>query len=405
MGQTLAEKVFSRSAGRPVRAGETIATTVDWLLGTDATTPLAIEAFERLGSPSVRYPERVILVQDHFAPPSDIATANLAKRVRDFAERFGVDRHYEIGRGGVCHVLLPELGLLRPGELLVGADSHTCTAGALGVLGVGIGSTDMACVLSTGALWFRVPETIAVRLSGQFREGVGAKDLALALLPRLNCDSAEYHVLEFGGEALAELDQAGKATVCNMASEAGAKSAIMPIPGRFEPDADASYAHTLDICLDDLAPVVACPYSPSNLRTEADLGAVRIDQVVIGGCSNGHVEDFRMAARVLRGRPIHPRVRLLMIPGSHRVLQQLEEEGLLAELLASGAVVTPPSCGPCMGGHSGILAAGEVGLYTTNRNFRGRNGDPAARVFLCGPRIAALSALAGEIRFREVGDE
>jgi 3-isopropylmalate/(R)-2-methylmalate dehydratase large subunit len=416
MKQTLVEKIFSGKLGRPVAANETCFCPVDIVMGTDATTPLAIEIFNELNQESVKYPEKIVLVNDHFIPAKDIATAKLALLMQRFARQQNIRNFFSVGRSGICHVLLPEQGLVRPYDIIVGADSHTCTYGALGAFSTGIGSTDMACAWATGKLWFKIPETIKVIFKGILPDNVYAKDLILYLIGRMGINGAVYDMIEFEGEVIERLDMSGRLTICNMSIEMGAKSAIVNVDdvtrhffrdlnmgieiddSYLSPDPDAPYKDIISIDVTDLEPVIACPFSPDNIRFVKELKGLKIDQVVIGSCTNGRIEDFRLAHRHLKDHKVHPDVKLIIIPGSQKVMKQLIEEKMLIDFIDSGAVISPPTCGPCMGGHMGVLADHEVGLYTTNRNFLGRNGDSTAEVYLCNPAVAAYSAVQGSLQ-------
>lgn len=411
---TVSEKILARGAAREeLRPGQIVEAKIDLALGNDITAPLAIKAFrEELGGGKVFDQERVVLVPDHFTPNKDIASAEQAKIVRDFAREQGLVHYYEVGRMGVEHALLPELGLVGPGDLVIGADSHTCTYGGLGAFATGVGSTDLAAAMATGRLWFRVPETIRVECRGGFRRWVGGKDLALALVGRIGVDGARYAALEFAGEAARQLSVEGRLTVANMAIEAGAKAGIFPADDKtlsylavrtgrkFAPvlsDPGAEFARTVEIDCSALVPLVAKPHLPSNIAPASELAEIKIDQVVIGSCTNGRIEDLRLAAEVLRGRKTAPNVRLIVIPATQTVYRQALHEGLIEIFLEANAAVSTPTCGPCLGGHMGCLARGERAVATTNRNFVGRMGHPESEVYLAGPAVAAASAVAGRI--------
>lgn len=409
-GRTLTEKILGRARGRVVRAGELVEVPVDLVLANDITGPVAFKEFDRLDGAVVADPDRVVLVADHFVPNKDIASAELAKSLREFAAAHGIDKCYEPGRGGVEHALLPEAGLVRPGQVIIGGDSHTCTYGALGAFATGVGSTDVAAAMATGMAWFKVPETVRVTVTGAARPWVGAKDLALAVLARLGVDGANYLSVEYDGEAISALSVEGRLTLCNLGIEMGAKNAIVAPDEKvrdylaaadlwadLRPDPDASYASSLTIDASAVEPMVALPHLPSNGRAAAAAGDVAIDQVVIGSCTNGRIEDLREAARVLRGRKVHPRVRCIIIPATQKVYLRAAREGLLEAFVEAGAAVSAPTCGPCLGGHMGVLAAGERCVATTNRNFVGRMGHPSSEVYLAGPAVAAASAVAGRV--------
>ncbi len=433
-GLTLTERILSRAAGREVRAGELIEVPVDLILANDITGPVAFKEFGRLGGVPVADPDRVVLVADHFVPNKDIASAELAKSLREFAAAHGIDKCYDPGRGGIEHALLPEAGLVGPGQVIIGGDSHTCTYGALGAFATGVGSTDVAAAMATGLAWFKVPETLRVTLTGQTGPWVGAKDLALAVLARLGVERANYMAVEYDGESIAALSVEGRLTLCNLGIEMGAKNAIVApdaktveyvaerarVNGRgagatgvgtgagapttgglradgLRADPDAVYAGSVAIDASTIEPMVALPHLPSNGRAAAKAGDVPIDQVVIGSCTNGRLEDLREAARVLRGRRVHPRVRCLIIPATQEVYLRAAREGLLEAFVEAGAAVSAPTCGPCLGGHMGVLASGERCVATTNRNFVGRMGHPSSEVYLAGPAVAAASAVAGRV--------
>ncbi|MBM3327856.1 MAG: 3-isopropylmalate dehydratase large subunit [Calditrichaeota bacterium] len=418
---TLAEKILARHSGRDrVKPGDLMMAKVDMVLGTDVTVPLSVEVFRSMGATRLFNPAKVVLVNDHFVPAKDVQAATLSQTMRNFAREQGVVHYYEVGRSGICHSLLPDEGLVAPGDLVVGADSHTCTYGALGAFSTGIGSTDMACAWALGELWFRVPETIRIDLYGEPAPYVGAKDIILNVIGTLGVDGAIYQALEFGGEAIRQMTMDGRITLCNMAIEAGAKAGLIEPDwttaayideirrrkGRpampeaaldLTSDPDARYTRRLAFDVGSIRPTVAVPYLPSNIAPAAALGDIKVDQVVIGSCTNGRIEDFRIAAEVLGERPVHREVRLLIIPATPEIYKALISEGLAAQFMEAGAVITPPTCGPCIGGHMGVLGAGETGLFTTNRNFHGRNGHPDSRVYLAGPAVAAASAAAGRI--------
>ncbi|HEY3352910.1 MAG TPA: 3-isopropylmalate dehydratase large subunit [Polyangia bacterium] len=413
MGMTLSEKILARHAGRAaVAAGELVPCRVDFSFGSDLTVPPAAAAFRRMGGTALADPTRVALVQDHFQPAKDIASAELGREVRRFAAGQPGVNYYEVGQGGICHVVIPDDGLVVPGDLVVGADSHTCTYGALGCFATGVGATDLAAVWALGETWLRVPETVRVRFHGAPGPCTGGKDLALRLLKEIGVAGALYRALELSGAAVAALGMADRFTLCNMAIEAGAKAGLIAadevtqayLAGRarrpavaLAADPDAAVERTLDLDVAGLAPQVAAPFSPANVQDVDAVAGTPVDQVFIGSCTNGRIEDLRLAARVLGDRRVHPRTRLLVIPGSQAVLAQAVAEGLVARLLAAGATIGPPTCGPCLGGHLGVLAGGEVGLFTTNRNFVGRAGARDARVYLANPAVAAATAVCGAI--------
>jgi len=418
---TLAEKILSsrrvaqqmsRDADNPVRPGDLIEVAVDLVLANDITAPIAIREFGTLGVPSVFDPEAIVLVADHFTPNKDIASAEQVAIMREFAKSQSIDRYYDVGRVGIEHVLLHELGLVIPGDVIVGADSHTCTAGALGAFATGMGSTDIAVAMATGCVWMRVPETIRVDLHGEPNPWVGGKDLILETIARLGVSGATYTALEFGGSTVDRLSMEARFTMANMAIEAGAKAglfsadetALAYLDGRttrevseIAADKDAAYARRLEIDVAMIDPLVALPHLPENVRPVREVGPMPIEQAVIGSCTNGRIEDLRIAAKILRGRRVHPDVRCIVIPGSPRVQLDAVREGLVEVFLEAGAAVSTPTCGPCLGGHMGVLAAGERAVSTTNRNFRGRMGSLDSEVVLAGPAVAAASAIAGRL--------
>ncbi|MDY7041061.1 MAG: 3-isopropylmalate dehydratase large subunit [Chloroflexota bacterium] len=413
MGMTLAEKILAAHAGlEAAHPGQFVEAAVDVVLANDITAPVAIREFERLGVERVFDPDRVVMVADHFAPNKDIKSAEQCRVMRRFAHAQKLPHHFDVGRMGIEHVLLPEQGLVLPGDVVVGADSHTCTYGALGAFATGMGSTDVGVAMATGHVWLRVPETIRVVYHGQLQPWVGGKDLILYTIGRIGVSGALYKAIEFAGPVVDELSMAGRFTMANMAIEAGGKAGLFAVDettrayvdGRalrpyhvYQAAADANYAQVIEIDVDQIEPQVAFPHLPENARPASQAGDVRIDQAVIGSCTNGRLEDLRIAARVLRGRLVHPDVRCIVIPGSQQVYLDALRAGLIETFVEAGAVVSTPTCGPCLGGHMGVLAAGERAVSTTNRNFRGRMGHPESEVYLTGPAVAAASAMAGRI--------
>ena len=412
MGMNMTEKILARHAGlEEVKPGQLIFCKLDMVLANDVTAPPSIKEFEKIGRP-VFDPAKIALVPDHFTPNKDIKTAGLTKIVRDFAAKHKIVNYFEIGRVGIEHVILPEKGLVAPGMVTIGADSHTCTYGAVNGFSTGVGTTDLAVAMATGGAWFKVPETIRVLLTGKKPANINGKDVILTLIGRIGVDGALYKSLEFAGEGVAELSMTDRFTIANMAIEAGGKNGIFPfdaqtreyVEGRVQkpyepvaPDADAQYAETVEINLSELKPVVAFPHLPGNTKAVADIGTIEIDQVVIGSCTNGRLEDLEIAAGILKGHQVHPRVRCIVIPGSQQVYLDAVREGLVETFIEAGAAVSTPTCGPCLGGHMGILAAGERCVSTTNRNFRGRMGHVDSEVYLAGPHVAAASAILGRI--------
>ncbi len=413
MGMTMTQKILAAHAGRDsVRPGEILEARVDLVLGNDITAPVAIQEFARIGLPRVFDRRRVVLVPDHFAPNKDIKAAEQCRLMREFAREQKIVNYFEVGAMGIEHVLLPEKGLVVAGDAVVGADSHTCTYGALGAFSTGVGSTDMAVAMATGKSWFRVPGAIRFELEGRPASYVAGKDVILHIIGLIGVDGANYRSMEFGGTGLRHLSMDSRLTMANMAIEAGAKNGIFPVdeacsaylkaragrPGRvYEPDDDAEYEKVFEIDLSRIRPTVACPHLPSNTRPAAELGHVAVDQVVIGSCTNGRLEDLRTAAAILKGRRVASRARTIVFPGTQEIYLQALREGLIEIFIAAGAAVSTPTCGPCLGGHMGILAKGERALATTNRNFRGRMGHADSEIYLAGPAVAAATAIMGKI--------
>jgi 3-isopropylmalate/(R)-2-methylmalate dehydratase large subunit len=413
MAMTMTQKILAAHAGKDsVQAGELIEARLDLVLGNDVTAPLAIREFRKAGADRVFDAGKIALVCDHFTPNKDIASAELCRQVREFAAEMGIVHFFEGGNVGVEHILLPEKGLVKPGDVVIGADSHTCTYGALGAFSTGVGSTDMAAGMITGRCWFKVPSAMKFELTGARSGYVGGKDVILHVLGLTGVDGAAYRSMEFCGPGLTSLSMDDRFTMANMAIEGGAKNGIFPAdraavdyardhgaaPGVVvEADRDAVYEKTWTIDLGRLRPMVALPHLPSNVKPADEVGDVRLDQVVIGSCTNGRMEDLRMAARILKGKKAFRGLRLIVLPGTPTVYYQALEEGLIRTFLEAGAVVGPPTCGPCLGGHMGVLARGERALATTNRNFVGRMGHPESFVYLAGPAVAAASAITGRI--------
>ncbi len=418
MGHTLAEKIIAKHVvdARPGDAGlspgDLVQVAVDVVLSNDITAPIALREFEKLGVERVFDPTKVVMVADHFAPNKDIKSAEQCAMMRRFAREQGLPYHYDVGRMGIEHVLLPEQGLVLPGDLVVGADSHTCTYGALGAFATGMGSTDIAVAMATGQIWMRVPETMRFVYTGELQPWVGGKDLILYTIGRIGVSGALYRSMEFTGPVIDGLSMAGRFTMANMAIEAGAKAGLFAVDattrayvaGRanreytmYASDPDADYAEVIEIDVSDVPPQVALPHLPENARPVAEARSVTIDQAVIGSCTNGRMEDLRIAASILRGRHVHRDVRCIVIPGTQQVYLDALREGLIETFIEAGAVVSTPTCGPCLGGYMGILAAGERAVSTTNRNFRGRMGHADSEVYLSGPAVAAASAIVGHI--------
>lgn len=413
MPMTITEKILAYHAGvEKVSPGELIEAKVDVALANDITAPLAIEVFREIGAKEVFDREKVVLVADHFVPNKDIASAQQTKYMRDFAREQQLTHYYEGGETGIEHVLLPERGIVLPGQLIIGADSHTCTYGALGAFSTGVGSTDLGAVMVTGDIWLKVPPTIKINYNGTLNPGVQGKDLILYTIGLLGVEGALYSTMEFSGEAIGSLPMYQRLTMANMAVEAGAKNGIVEPdeitrafvaerssvePMIFKSDEDAHYEKVIEIDVGAMEPQVAFPHLPSNVRSLSDVGNVPIDQAFIGSCTNGSLEDLRNAAQILKGKKAAPGVRLIVIPGSPSILKAAIKEGIVETFLDAGAVIGPPCCGPCLGGHMGILAKGERAISTSNRNFVGRMGHPESEVCLANPVIAASSAVLGRV--------
>lgn len=413
MGMTMTEKILAKHAGIDVvKPGQLINCKLDMVLANDVTAPPAIKEFEKIGKP-VFDNTKIALVPDHFTPNKDIKSAGLAKIVRDFAHKHNIVNYFEIGRVGIEHVILPEKGLVAPGMVTIGADSHTCTYGALGGFSTGVGSTDLGVALATGEAWFKVPETIKVNITGKKPKYICGKDVMLTLIGMIGVDGALYKALEFAGEGVKELNMTDRLTIANMAIEAGAKNGIFPVDDEtlnyikdrvtkpyeiVEADSDATYCQTVEINLSELKPVVAFPHLPENTHSvESIKEPITIDQVVIGSCTNGRLEDLAIAASILKGHKVHPNVRCIIIPGSQQVYLDAIHNGYVDTFIEAGAAVSTPSCGPCLGAHMGIMTAGERCVSTTNRNFRGRMGHVDSEVYLASPYVAAASAILGKI--------
>lgn len=413
MGMTMTQKILADHAGLDkVVAGQLIKARLDMVLGNDITAPVAIKEYEKIGVKDVFDKNKIALVPDHFTPNKDIKSAEQVMVVRNFAKEKGIVNFFEVGQMGVEHALLPEKGLVVSGDVIIGADSHTCTYGALGAFSTGVGSTDMAAGMATGEAWFKVPEAMNFKLTGKPGKWVGGKDVILHIIGLIGVDGALYKSMEFSGDGIANLSMDDRFTMANMAIEAGAKNGIFPVDEKtleyvkehsnkeykvYEADTDAEYTDVFEIDLSKLKPTVSFPHLPDNTRTIDNVGSVKIDQVVIGSCTNGRIEDMRIAADVIKGKKVHPEVRLIVIPATQKIWKQAMNEGLFDIFVDAGAAVSTPTCGPCLGGHMGILAKGERALATTNRNFVGRMGHPESEVYLAGPAIAAASAVAGYI--------
>lgn len=417
MGMTITEKILAAHAGvATVNPDELINAKIDIIMGHDLSIPLAIEELERIKAEKVCDPLKIVLVPDHFTPNKDIRSAENCKRMKEFAKKHNIAHYYEVGEMGIAHALLPEKGIILPGDLVVGGDSHTCTYGALGAFATGVGSSDLAAAMLTGELWFKVPESMKFVYYGKLQRWVGGKDLILYTIGDIGVDGALYRAMEFTGEVIEQLPMSGRLTMANMAVEAGAKSGIFQ-PDRvtedylqnktnrpyrtFQSDSDAIYTEVRDYDVSQIEPQVAFPYLPSNSKPISEIGDIPIDQVVIGSCTNGRIEDLRIAAHVLQRKKVAPYVRLIIIPATQGVYRQAMREGLMEIFLDANAAISTPTCGPCVGGHMGVLAKGERAVSTTNRNFVGRMGHPESEVYLSNPAVAAASAVKGRIAHPE----
>ncbi len=413
MGMTMTQKILARHAGLPgVVPGQLIRANLDLVLGNDITTPVAVNEFKKAGFETIFDKDRVAIVLDHFVPNKDIKAAEQSKTCREFACAHCVSHFYDVGKMGIEHALLPEQGVVTAGDCVIGADSHTCTYGALGAFSTGVGSTDMAAGMATGTAWFKVPSAIRVVLSGKMPPNCSGKDVILTLIGQIGVDGALYQSLEFTGPGVAGLSMDDRLCICNMAIEAGAKNGIFPVddvtkayvegrsertPVYVEADGDADYTQTIALDLSQIVPTVACPHLPSNTRPAADLAHIGIDQVVIGSCTNGRLEDMEAAYHILQGKQVAPGVRCIIIPATMAILRECVVRGWYTAFIDAGAVVSTPTCGPCLGGYMGILAKGERCIATTNRNFVGRMGHVDSEVYLASPHTAAASALTGFI--------
>ena len=411
MGMTMTQKILAAHAGlENVKAGDLIEAKLDLVLGNDVTTPVAVDVFDKAGFTRVFDKDKIAIVLDHYTPCKDIKSAQLCKTARDFARRFDITHFYDVGQVGIEHALLPEKGIVGPGEMIIGADSHTCTYGALGAFSTGVGSTDMAAGMAAGENWFKVPSAIKVVLTGKLRPWVSGKDVILHLIGTIGVDGALYKSLEFTGEGVSELSMDDRFTIANMAIEAGAKNGIFPvdektieyITGRvnrpynvYEADADAEYECVVEIDLNTLESTVALPHLPSNTKTVKEVVGMHIDQVVIGSCTNGRISDLRIAAQILKGRKVAEGVRCIVIPATQDIYMQCLTEGLTQTFIEAGCAVSTPTCGPCLGGHMGCMCEGERAVTTTNRNFVGRMGHVKSEVVLASPAVAAASAVKG----------
>ncbi|HDH05721.1 MAG TPA: 3-isopropylmalate dehydratase large subunit [Nitrospirae bacterium] len=410
---TITEKILAAHSGKEeVSAGGLLNAKVDLILANDITAPIAITEFKKIGAKDVFDKSRVAFIPDHFAPQKDIKAAEQCKMLRDFSKEYDLDLYFEVGRMGVEHALLPEQGLVVPGDLVIGADSHTCTYGALGAFSTGVGSTDVASAMATGECWFKVPESIKFIYYGNLNKWVSGKDLILHTIGDIGVDGALYMAMEFEGETITSLPMSGRLTMCNMAIEAGGKNGIIVpdgitehyVKGRakreykfYSSDKDAKYAEIKEYDCSKILPTVSCPHLPSNTKPAAELSSVTIDQVVVGSCTNGRIEDLREAAEIIKGKKVAPDTRMIVIPATQQIYLQAVKEGLAGIFVEADAVFSTPTCGPCLGGHMGILAKGEKAIATTNRNFVGRMGHPESEVYLSNPAVAAASAVLGRI--------
>ncbi len=418
MGSTITEKILAKAAGLDsVHPGQLIMADLSMVLGNDITSPVAIREFPKFGKSSVFDRSKIALVPDHFTPNKDIKAAEQCACVRSFAKKEGIENYFEVGRVGIEHALLPEKGLVTAGDVVIGADSHTCTYGALGAFSTGVGSTDMAAGMAIGKCWFKVPSSIKFRLSGSFQRYASGKDLILHIIGMIGVDGALYKSMEFSGDGVSSLSMDDRFTVANMAIEAGAKNGIFPVddktlaylkdagaaePQIFESDSDAEYDAVYDIDLSEIRPTVSFPHLPENTHLAEASSDIKIDQVVIGSCTNGRLSDLRAAAEVLKGRKVHPDVRCIVIPATQKIWKEAMNEGLFDIFIDAGCVVSTPTCGPCLGGYMGILSDGERCVSTTNRNFVGRMGHVKSEVYLASPYTAAASAVKGYIATPEV---
>jgi len=413
MGMTITEKILAAHAGKDyVECGEIIEAKLDLCLANDITAPLSLEEFDKVGARRVFDPEKVVFVLDHFTPNKDIPSAENCKKIREFSKKYGIRHVYDGGACGIEHALLPEEGLVVPGDVIIGADSHTCTYGALGAFSTGVGSTDLTYGMVTGKNWFKVPESIKFHCTGTWQKWVTGKDLILHIIGMIGVDGALYASMEYDGEAITALSMDSRFAIANMAIEAGAKNGIFKVDEKtlayvknhskrpfviFESDTDAHYREVFEIDVGKLDSKVACPSLPSNVKDARELGAIRIDQVVIGSCTNGRIEDLAIAATILKNKKVASDVRCIIIPATPKIYRESMRQGYLEIFMEAGCIISPPTCGPCLGGHMGILAKGEKAIATTNRNFVGRMGHPESEVFLSGPAVAAASAIRGSI--------
>ncbi len=413
MGMTMTQKILAAHAGlKEVKAGQFIEINLDLVLGNDITAPVAINEFEKMGAKEVYDKDKIVIVLDHFVPNKDIKSAEQCKISRTFSREQNISNFFDVGQMGIEHALLPEKGLVVAGETVIGADSHTCTYGALGAFSTGVGSTDMAAAMATGQMWLKVPSALKFNLKGKLNKWVSGKDIILHIIGKIGVDGALYKSMEFTGEGVKELSMDDRFTISNMAIEAGGKNGIFPADEKtieymkehsdkkyiiYEADEDALYDQVIDINLSELKPTVSFPHLPENTRSIDDVENIRIDQVIIGSCTNGRIEDMRITAKILKNKKVHPDVRTIIIPATQKIYKQCITEGLAEIFIDAGAIISTPTCGPCLGGYMGILAEGERALATTNRNFVGRMGHPGSEVYLASPAVAAASAITGRI--------
>ncbi len=413
MGMTMTQKILAAHAGlESVKAGQLIEAKLDIVHGNDVTTPVAVKEFNKIGVKEVFDKNKVTIVPDHFTPNKDIKSAEHCKIIREFANEKGVKNYFEVGQMGIEHCLLPEAGLVVPGDVVIGADSHTCTYGALGAFSTGVGSTDMAVGMARGVAWFKVPSALKFVLKNKPAKWISGKDIILHIIGMIGVDGALYKSMEFVGDGLEYLSMDDRFTIANMAIEAGGKNGIFPVDEKtleyvkehsnkeytvFEADSDAEYDAVYEIDLSSLRPTVSFPHLPENTKTIDEVGDIEIDQVVIGSCTNGRMDDLRIASQILKGKKVNPKLRVIILPGTQNIYLQCIDEGIAKTFVEAGCVFSTPTCGPCLGGHMGILAKGERALSTTNRNFIGRMGHPESEVYLCSPAVAAASAITGKI--------
>ncbi len=416
MAQTIAQKIIAKHAGVDlVKPGEIYLVNVDFAFGNDITAALSIKQFNEIGAKKVFDPDKIGLIPDHYTPNKDIKTAIITQSMRNFAKEHGITHHYEVGEVGIEHALLPEKGVILPGDLVIGADSHTCTYGALGAFSTGVGSTDLTFAWITGKVWLKVPETIKFVINGKLPQWSGGKDIILYIIGKIGVNGANYRVMEFSGDTIKNLNMDNRFTICNMAIEAGAKTGIIEPDEKtiqyveerkerstytvYKSDDDADYERILEINAEDIVPQVAFPHLPENTRPIYDVEKmdIRIDQAVIGSCTNGRISDLEIAAKILKGHKVADKLRLIILPATPAIYHEALKRGYIETFLEAGAVIAPPTCGPCLGGHMGVLAPGEKAISTTNRNFRGRMGHVESEVYLSNPAVAAASAIAGKI--------